>query len=271
MMTNYTLLTTLTLALANPFNMGMAVGVSDATGQATQGQFGEVVLAQAPDDRDIVRQEVIGPEGGMIIEVLYEDPANSPTRPSNDYAALSVLENVFLNSEEISFSISKTNDTTYPGIEGLEAYYPTDKLRYIGPLVTFDVPTDSLNFNLNAEDIAFVIRSSLYIGEYEAVGERDIRYELRIKINEDTSAFYTRRFGFTGEVPITNGFLQATIGDEVAETITISVQAVDVSEALPNPLSPYGDTNSSSQVVSQSNIPKMFHQRGLEKGHGIAL
>jgi len=47
---NYTLLTTVTLALTSPFNMGMVVGATsttNTTGQATQGQFGEVVLAQA--------------------------------------------------------------------------------------------------------------------------------------------------------------------------------------------------------------------------------
>ncbi|MEM7736531.1 MAG: hypothetical protein AAF267_12145 [Deinococcota bacterium] len=232
---NFSLVTTVAITLANPFNMGIAIG---ATGQVGQVQVSDVVLTQAPNDGDIIVKEVIGPDGGIIFEVLYDDPAAVPGRPSNSYATLNVIENAFLRSEEISFSISTTNDTSYPDIEGLEAYYPTDKLRYIGPLVTFDVPTDLLNFNLDEKDIAFIIRSSLYTGEYEAVGERDIRFELRIDINEDMSAFYTRRYGFTGEVVITNGFLQATIGDEVAETITISVQAVDVSEALPNPRSP---------------------------------
>lgn len=46
---NYTLLTTVTLALTSPFNVGMVVGATNTTGQATQGQFGEVVV-QTPQD-----------------------------------------------------------------------------------------------------------------------------------------------------------------------------------------------------------------------------
>ena len=80
-----------------------------------------------------------------------------------------------------------------------------------------------------------LITPSFYEGALETVETRNIFLEVRIMRPDGELVFYTFDYGFFGEVGITNLFLQTNLLGSVPETLTISVQAVDLSQILPNP------------------------------------
>lgn len=94
---NYTLLTTVTLALTSPFNVGMVVGASDTTGQVTQGMFGEVVLAQQQDDwppfgTTSIPFEITSDFDGLSLDRVSTVDTRTIVTDSNGYVDVPLLE-----------------------------------------------------------------------------------------------------------------------------------------------------------------------------------
>jgi hypothetical protein len=248
---NFSLVTTVALTLANPFNMGMAIG---ATGQVGQVQVGDVVLAQSPNDGDIVLEEVIGPNGGDLIEIIYEDNVNR--LPSSGAAVLYLYENALSQEAKVGVVITNEDSSNYPEIDNFESIYPIDKIRHIGPLMTITIPMEGINLNYPSEGAMFIASPSYNRGERDNVATRDIRFEVRIYRKDGTFSFYTQRFGRFGFAAIDLDFLQANLGSDLPETLTISIQAVDISDALPNPddfLPPSQHSNDGSNITPQSS------------------
>lgn len=110
-----------------------------------------------------------------------------------------------------------------------------DKLEYIGPLATLEVPYAPLNLEATDDKLLLSISPSFYEGALDRVQKRDIRLELRVPLKNEVFVFHTSRFGYAGEAPIWSEFLKSSYGDDPPETVKISVQAVAVSRALPDP------------------------------------
>ncbi|MEM7736100.1 MAG: hypothetical protein AAF267_09950 [Deinococcota bacterium] len=184
-------------------------------------------------DGDAVLEQVIGPEGGNILGVLHEYTLDG----FFPYGIASVLffENVLNDENNIKFTISETNTTQYPNIPGIEAYYPFDKVNYIGPLVTVEFPTSTITLDSNQDKPLFVINSSFEENIFDSLPTRDTRLEVRIHLADGNIVMYTWHFGYMGEVIITDDFLEVHYEEQTPEVLKISVQAVDISQALPNP------------------------------------
>ena len=212
-------------------------------------QPGPVAEAQnvVPGD-EVVIEKAIGSEGGYLGKILYPDMSD---RISGSGAAISVFEQEALKSEtNVKFTISQENTTVYPDASFLNNLYPVDKLEYIGPLATLELPFAALNLESTEDKLLLSISPSFYEGALDRVQERDIRLELRVPLKDGDFVFHTLRFGYIGEAPIWSDFLKSSYGDDPPETVTISVQAVDVSRILPNPddyLGPRNDPTSTPQ------------------------
>ncbi|MEM7735551.1 MAG: hypothetical protein AAF267_07150 [Deinococcota bacterium] len=224
----YLVLSMMTLLLASP---------SERLLDNSQLQIGDVVLAQAqlPDYGELVLEEVLGPDGGILGEVFHDNVVDTYIY----YGAASVFfpENALNQPSPIQLTISDNNTTTYPNIEGFDAIYPRNEVRYIGPLATVEIPMDALDLSGEQDRGLFSVSPSIHEGELQQVSTRDVRYEVRILLPDGSFAFYTRRLGTISGVFFGSDFIKANLGegDMLPETLVISVQAVDVSGALPNP------------------------------------
>ncbi len=91
------------MTLANPFNIGMAIGASGTVGQVS---VGDVVLAQAqvPDDEDVV-EGIVGSSGGELFKVFYEEDVN---RFPPAAIALAFVYDDALRQEAIPLKITQT-------------------------------------------------------------------------------------------------------------------------------------------------------------------
>jgi hypothetical protein len=221
----YLVLSMVMLLLANPSETLL-------TDVHLQGEDG--VFAQENADGDIVLEKVIDPEGGNIVETLYEDE-DSRRLPPSGTAGIFIYENALSQTTNVQLTISDEPSQDYPSVAGFENIYPTNEIRYIGPLITLAVPIEGINFNYASEGAMFTASPSYNQGELDVVARRDIRFEVRIYRKDGTFSFYTQRYGRFGLAAIDLDFLQANLGSDLPETLTISIQAVDISDALPNP------------------------------------
>ncbi len=216
---NWRHITVVTL-LANPVNIEPVSGV--------------LVQAQnALQEDDVVIEKNLGQNGGSLGEILYP---NESDRVFGSGAAIVIVGKGTLTTEtNIKFTISPENITIYPDAGLFENLYPADKIEYIGPLATLEVPAASLNLDPPDDQLLFAITPSFYEDALDRVQKRDIRLEVRLPLADGEMVFQTLRFGYAGEAPIWSEFLKASYGDDLPETVKISVQAVDISRALPNP------------------------------------
>ena len=217
---NWRQITVVTLLLSNPINVGL---VSDVLVQAQN----------ASQEDNVVIEEIIGSEGGNLGKKLYKD--TSDRLLSSGYATAVIREGALKSEALVKFTILPENTTAYPDAVFLQSLYPTDKLDYIGPLVMLELHSASLSLNSADDQLLFGIVSSFYEGALDRVQKRDIRLEVRIDLKNGDIAFHTLRFGYVGEAPIWSEFLKASYGDDLPEIVKISVQAVDISRAIPNP------------------------------------
>ena len=229
---NWRQITVVTLLLTNHVNVGL---LSSVTTGSTQGAFDNVLVQaqNALQGDDVVVEEVVGPQGGSLIKILYEDESDR-FFPSGD-AVVIIREKALKSESNIKFTISSENTTAYPDAVFFESLYPTDKISYIGPLATLEVPSASLNLDPPDDRLLFAITPSFYEGALDKIQKRDIRLEVRLPLADGDMVFQTLRFGYAGEAPIWSGSLKASYGDDLPEIVKISVQAVDISRAIPNP------------------------------------
>ncbi|MEM6428843.1 MAG: hypothetical protein AAF708_06335 [Deinococcota bacterium] len=191
------------------------------------------IFAQVPDTGDIVGEKVIGPDGGPFGVTVYEDDVQG--FPPRGRALVFLYPDSLKQEANIQLFVTRQSSQDYLNIDGFGSIYPVDKIRYISPLATLKIPIESINFTYPFEGAMFDISPSYNPGELDAVARRDIRFEVRIYRKDGTFSFYTQRFGRFGLAAIDLDFLQANLGNDLPETLTISIQAVDISDALPNP------------------------------------
>lgn len=198
-----------------------------------------IAAAQDSSDSPIVIKAIVGPEGDVLSEIIHTDffrdwvPAGA--------VALGIYEGTLMRPEPIQLIISNENVTTYPEFAELDDVYSPDSVRLIGPLVTFEVAMDAVNLEFSEETPVFSIVPPFYEGISTGVTKSDIRIEIRLHRVDGEVAFSTQHFdgttGVAGSAVITNQFLRSHLGPDFPEILKITVQAVDVSEALPNPSS----------------------------------
>ncbi len=176
----HALLIVTTLALVDMLSIEM---VSGATGQVEG-----VVLAQVPDDGDIVLEQVIGTDGGRLITFLYEDD-DDRRLPQSGAVMLSIRKNALEQEVNVQLTVTDNISKDYPNTPGFEGFYPTEQIRYIGPLIKADIPMESINFDYPKEGAMFVATPSYNPGELDAVAHRDIRFEIRIYRKDGTFSF----------------------------------------------------------------------------------
>ncbi|MEM7737115.1 MAG: hypothetical protein AAF267_15135 [Deinococcota bacterium] len=199
-----------------------------------------IAAAQDLSNSPIVIKGIVGPEGDVLSEIIHTDffrdwvPAGA--------VALGVYEGALMRPEPIQLVVSNENVTTYPELDELDDIYSPDGVRPIGPLVTFEVAMDAVNLEFSEETPVVRIVPLFYEGIATSVAKSDIRIEIRLHRADGEVTFLTQRFdgttGVAGSAVITSQFLQSHLGPDFPEILKITVQTVDVSEALPNPLSP---------------------------------
>jgi hypothetical protein len=220
------------LLLTNPVNVGL---VTDATNGFAQVQVDSVLVqAQEKDQSDIEIVEVKGPEGGSIIHNFYtEDPTTVEGRIQG-IASVTFYENTLKAPTEIKLNISKTPAMNYPDLDYFKNNYPLDKVKYLGPLLTVELPLSAMDWEGEEEEILVDLSPSFYKGVLATTKKKDIFIEVRILRPDGQLVFYAFDYGFFGEALINNKFLQTNLDGSIPETLVISVQAVDLSQVLPS-------------------------------------
>jgi hypothetical protein len=128
---------------------------------------------------------------------------------------------------------------------------------------------DAVNLDFPEETPIFLIHPSFREGIFETVNEHDVRLEIRFHRADGEITFFTQRFGRYGNAIITNDFVRVNLGTDLPETLKISVQAVDISGALPNPddFLPPADRSNDGSIAPQSTTEPVYpiFQEGLYK------
>ena len=228
---NWLLVVSAVLALDTPMNLGLATATPNETVAAT---FTDV-KAQKTDlsQGDVVVEAIGGPSDVSVGYELYESTTG---RIRNEGHASAYFDEGALQADtKVTVTISETPATNYPEDDYFAQNYPADKVRHLGPLVTTEVPMNALNWQGSSEDTLVLVTPSFYKGALETTETRNIFMEVRILRPDGQLVFYTFDYGFFGDAAINNLFLQTNLLGSVPETLKISVQAVDLSEVLPNP------------------------------------
>ena len=246
---NWVLVTTLALSLSGNSNIGLAGAVS---GTELMSTFTQVTLAQSEASEVRKQEEVLTPEKrGMAIR--HYEPREM-WRES--VAGVAFSADALDANTLIKLSTTDEPATNYPDDPYFTKNYPADKVRYLGPLTTVEIPLDTLNWRGEEEKSLFDISPSFYQGVIGNVAERDIFLEVRIPRPDGQLVFYTFDFGFFGTARFSNKFLQTNLLGSEPETLVISVQAVDLSGVLnaPSPTSPQNKRDGFN-LTTQANTP----------------
>jgi hypothetical protein len=218
--------TFLALGLTGVVNVNL---VTNITRDSWRGLSSDV-LVQAQTIQDIrVIEEQIGVEGGGLGEMLFTDDLPDPLR-LDGFAGVVIYENSLTETITAKLTISETHATDYPEFDGFSQNYPTDKVKYIGQLITLELPLDSLDWQGEEEKNLVVLKPPFYEGVLDTVDRSNVALEFRIPRSDGVLVFYTFDYNYAGEVVVSNHLLQANLQENATGTLTISVQAVDLSE-----------------------------------------
>ena len=163
---NFTLITTIALTLTNPFNVGLAI--TNTTSQTTTAQFEQVNLLIQPTDTDVEVIQNIGPAGGTI-SVEFAGATREVIFPAG----------AVLTEVPVKVTLSTTPNTTYPDDEQLRSLHPPDQLKYISPLMTVEMPLNTLDWQ-NPDSLKQLM--FLDPGFYEGTYNEDLVITAEIRI-----------------------------------------------------------------------------------------
>ena len=225
---NLTLLAVTAWLVAGSVDVGM---VSATAGAEVVGTFSQVVLVQsnapnAPQVRE--REEVVTEEQGALTIQHYD--FKELWRES--LAGVSFAKGTLKSATRVKVSTTTEPAVSYPDDPYFEQNYSSDKLTYLGPLITVEMPLDALDWQGEEEKQLFSIFPSFYEDVIGSVEEKDIFLEVRMRRPDGQLVFYTFDFGLFGTARFSNKFLQTNLLGSEPETLVISVQAVDLRGVL---------------------------------------
>ncbi len=235
---NLTLLAVTAWLVVGSVDAGM---VSATAGAEVVGTFSQVVLVQsnAPNAPQVRQREEVVTEEQRAVTIRHYEPKEL-WRES--LAGVAFSRAALESDARVKVSTTTEPAVNYPDGPYFEQNYPTDKLTYLGPLTTVEMPLDALDWQGGEEKQLFSIFPSFYEDVIGNVEEKDIFLEVRMHRPDGQLVFYTFDFGFFGTARFSNKFLQTNLLGSEPELLVISVQAVDLGGVL-----------SSSSPLPQSN------------------
>jgi PKD repeat protein len=143
-----------------------------------------------------------------------------------DIAYFGIAPDAIAQPTEAKFSLSSQAATTYPEGASFEKLYPKGNVVPIGPLVTFELPFDSIATSDSESLILFIVTPAIYENvEFEDYAETGV--EVRIQRADGTEKFYLEDSFPGGRVVFTDNTFTEIYKDNNSAIIRVSVQPVD--------------------------------------------
>jgi PKD repeat protein len=143
-----------------------------------------------------------------------------------DIAYFGIAPDAIVQPTEAKFSLSSQAATTYPEGASFEKLYPKGNVVPIGPLVTFELPYNSISTSASESLILFIVKPAIYENvEFEDYAETGI--EVRIQRADGTEKFYLEDSFPGGRVVFTENTFTEIYKDNSSAIIRVSVQPVD--------------------------------------------
>ena len=217
---NWTLLTTISLTLANPFNIGLAFGNNTDVAQA---KFDKAEVQAQVDDGAITITKTIGPDGGGI-GIPYNEESVGVFFP----------EGALLRNVEVTVKLIEEPATTYPADMyshpeiGLEEW--PNKVEYTGPQVIIELPLDALDwqkrYSLEEEFKGFKRLFSVILAHFDGAETVEEGSEIRYWTGDDELELDLPRIKH-GTKHFDDVNIRAYFYKSPPEVLRISVQPVD--------------------------------------------
>ncbi len=236
---NFSLITTITLALSNPFNLGLATA---ATNAQVEGQFEQVLVQEVTENsNEFANSGTIGVDGGVV----YIPGVDG--KPETDIAVAEFTPNFLKDNSEITFEVTeRIFENQYGSAENF------GDITLIGPQVTLIVPLEAINAELDKAELLITVLP--YLREFEEPisnlsGSDPFWYEYVVHYELDDGTI------FTGNRPLNPGRVELALvyaGEfniqpyisSTSEVVNIIIQPIRIDR----------NDSSSSSIISTHNL-----------------
>ena len=216
---NWALITTISLILSNPFNLGLAY---DNTTGVTQAQFDKIELQAQTDEESVTVTQTLGPAGGSIAVDFMGQPRVVKFAPT-----------ALLYEASIKMTVTTELNKTYFDDPDLNMEYGVPELvDFIGPQIILEIPSNALDWQ-NVEILKPLIGLSPGFDDNLVQNTHDshIRAEVRIwPANTDKSERLFMLLSYRASddfATVKVGDVQVGLRNGSSDSIRISAQVVD--------------------------------------------
>ena len=219
---NWTLLTTIMLALASLFNIGITYGSNTGT---TQAQFDKIEVQAQTDNKSVTVTQTLGPDGGSIVVDFMGQPRVVKFAPT-----------ALLHEVSIKMTVTTEVNKTYFGdpIWNMEHGVP-ELVDYISPQIILEIPSNALDWqNVDIHKALIGLSPRFNDGLVLNTHDAHIRAEIRIWSADNSEQLillrsYLASNDFAG---VAAGDIQIGLRNGAPDIIRISMQVVDKSRII---------------------------------------
>ena len=218
---NWALLTTITLILATPFNIGFSRNNNTET---TQAQFDKVEVQAQTDEESVTVIQTLGPDGGTIVVNFMGQPRVVKFSPTT-----------LLHEVSIKMTVTTEVNKTYFGDPILNMEHGVPELvDYISPQIILEIPSNALDWqNVDIYKALIGLSPGFNDGLVLNIHYAHIVAEVRIWSADNEQLILPNSYRASNDFAVVRaGDLQVGLRNGAPDIIRISAQVVDKSRII---------------------------------------